>query len=197
MVRVRFNLPERARNILLAPRREWPVIEREFTEPAFLFARYVAVLALIPALAGFIGSSLVGVKVSAGTFREPLVSGFASAAIGYLLSFVIVYVTALVIDSLAPRFDGRRNFMQALKLSAYAHTPVWLAGIFLVVPGLRFLTVLSFYGGYLLWTGLPVLMGVPRSRALLLAAAIVIVTVIATVSLAIVTHFVFSMSRGI
>jgi hypothetical protein len=130
MVRVKFNLFERIKDILLTPRSEWPVIEREFTEPAFLFVRYVALLALIPALAGFIGQSLVGVEVSVGTFREPLLTGLTNAAISYLLSFLIVYVVAIAIDLLAQSFGGERNFMHALKLSVYAHTPVWLAGIF-------------------------------------------------------------------
>lgn len=195
MVRVRLNLPERVKNILMTPRGEWAAIAREFTEPAFLFVRYVAILALIPALAGFVGQSLVGVKVSVGTFREPVLSGLAQAAIGYLLSFVIVYVVAMAIDLLAAPFGGRRNFMNALKLSVYAHTPVWLAGIFLLMPGLRFLTILSLYGGYLLWTGLPVLLDVPRARVPAFVAAILVIAFALTLLLALATSFVFSL-RG-
>ena len=39
---------------------------------------------------------------------------------------------------------------RAFKLAVYSYTPVWLAGIFLLLPGLRFLIVPSFYGVYLL-----------------------------------------------
>jgi hypothetical protein len=196
MVRVKYNLFERVRNILLTPRTEWQLIEREFTEPAFLFVRYVAVLALIPALAGFIGQSLVGVKVTVGTFREPIASGVADAAISYLLSFVIVYIVAIAIDLLAGSFGGERNFMQALKLSVYAHTPVWLAGVFLVMPGLRFLSIVSLYSAYLVWTGLPVLMRAPRRGAGLYAATVMIFAVTTTILLAATKSFVFSASRG-
>jgi len=197
MVRVKLNLFERIRNILLTPRTEWPVIEREFTEPAFLFVRYVAVLALIPALAGFIGQSLVGVKVSVGTFREPLASGLANAAFSYLLSFVIVYVVAMVVDLLAQSFGGQRNFMHALKLSVYAHTPVWLAGIFLVMPGLRFLTVLGLYSYYLLWTGAKPLMDVPRNRTPLFALATMVLAFVIIVVLALIKDFVFALPRNL
>jgi hypothetical protein len=195
MVRVNFNLLERIKNILLTPRTEWPIIEREFTEPAFLFVRYVAVLALIPALAGFIGQSLVGVTVSVGTFREPIASGLTNAAISYLLSFVVVYVVAMIIDMLAQSFGGRRNFMHALKLSVYAHTPVWLAGIFLVMPGLRFLTVLGLYSAYLVSTGAQPLMDVPRRAAPFFALAIVAVAFLAIIVLALVKEFVFTLPR--
>lgn len=197
MVRVKLNILQRIRNILFTPRTEWPVIEREFTEPAFLFVRYVAILAAIPALAGFIGTSLVGVKVSIGTFREPLATGLSNAVISYLLTFVIVYVMALVIDMLAPIFGGQRNFMNALKLSVYAHTPVWLAGIFLVVPGLRFLTILSLYSGYLLWTGLPVLMDAPRRRAPVYTVTILVIAFVVIVLLALIKDFVFSLPRAL
>lgn len=197
MVRVKFNLLERVKNILLTPRTEWPVIEREFTEPAFLFARYVAVLALIPALAGFVGQSLVGVKVSVGTFREPIASGLADAAITYLLSFVVVYVVAMAIDLLARSFGGERNFMHALKLSVYGHTPVWLSGIFLIMPGLRFLSILSLYAAYLVWTGLPVLMRAPRQGAPLYALTVMIFATAATILLAAIKSFVFAASRNI
>jgi len=197
MVRVKFNLLERVKNVLLTPHREWLVIEREFTEPAFLFVRYVAILALIPALAGFIGQSLVGVKVSVGTFREPVAAGVADAAISYLLSFVIVYVVAMAIDLLARSFGGQRNFMQALKVAVYAHTPVWLAGIFLIVPGLRFLAILSLYSGYLVWTGLPPLMRAPRQGVPLYTLTVMIFAVTATILLAAIKSFVFSASRGL
>lgn len=197
MVRVKFNLFERVKNILLAPRKEWPVIEREFTEPAFLFVRYVAILALIPALAGFIGQSLVGVKVSVGTFREPVVSGLANAAISYLLSFVIVYLVAMAIDLVAQSFSGRRNFMHALKLSVYAHTPVWLAGIFLLMPGLRFLTVLGLYSFYLLGTGATPLLDVPRNRAPFFGLAIIVLAFVLVVVLALIKDFVFALPRNL
>jgi hypothetical protein len=101
----------------------------------------------------------------------------------------------MAIDLLAAPFGGRRNFMNALKLSVYAYTPVWLAGIFLLMPGLRFLTILSLYAGYLLWTGLPVLLDVPRARVPAFVAAILVIAVALTLLLALATSFVFSL-RG-
>ena len=81
---------------------------------------------------------------------------------------------ALIIDALAPSFQAQKNFPNALKLSVYSHTPFWLAGIFLLIPGLSFLTLLGFYGLYLLWLGLPPLMRAPSDRALVYAAAVVL-----------------------
>jgi Yip1 domain len=165
------QLIERVKAILLTPQTEWPVIAREPGDTAALFTRYVAILALIPALAGFIGTSLIGRYV-------PFFSGLMSAIVGYVMAFVVTFVVALIVDALAPTFGAQKNFPNALKLTVYSYTPAWLAGIFLLIPGLSFLAILGLYGLYLLWLGLPPLMLAPRDKALPYAATVVVCAVI-------------------
>jgi hypothetical protein len=170
-----MNLVERVKAILLTPRTEWPVIATEPGDAAYLFKNYVAILAAIPAIAGFIGGSLIGYSVpGVGTIRVTLFSGLLSAVIGYLLAFVVTYVVALIADALAPRFGGEQNFASALKLTVYSYTPGWLAGIFALIPSLAFLGVLGLYALYLFWVGAPVLMRVPPERATGYTATVVI-----------------------
>ena len=164
----------RIRNIVANPRSEWPLIATEPGDPMRLFVGYVAVLAAIPAIAGFIGTSVVGVPVSAGRLHDPALLGLMRAFMSYLFSFVIVYLTALVIDVMAPLFQTGRNFTNALKLAVYSFTPIWLIGIVLMVPGLRFLSILGLYAIRLVWTGLPPLMGTPRPKILPYALSIVV-----------------------
>ena len=191
-----MNLLLRIRNLLLRPAEEWLVIDRESGDPVFLFTRYVAILALIPAVASVIGGSLIGVTVSAGTFRVPLVIGLLNAAISYLFTFVIVYAVALVIDALAPTFGTERHMPSAMKLSAYSFTPAWLAGVFLLLPGLRFLTVLGLYAIYLLWTGVGPLMRAPRDKTLYYAIAVVVAALAITVALAAVQGVIADLPRA-
>jgi hypothetical protein len=176
----------RVRNIVAVPRSEWPLIATEPGDPMRLFVGYVAVLAAIPAIAGFIGSSLVGVSVSAGRMHDPLAFGLLRAVISYLFSFVIVYLTALAIDVMAPLFGTQRNFTNALKLAVYSFTPVWLIGIVLMVPGLRFLSILGLYAIRLVWTGLPPLLGVPRPKVLPYAMAIVAAAIVITLAMSLI-----------
>jgi hypothetical protein len=174
-----MDIIERAKAILLTPKTEWLVIEREPGDPAYLFANYVAILAAIPAVCGFIGGSIVGISVPiVGTVRVGIVSGIASALIQYLLAFVMVYVMALIIDALAPTFKGQKNQANALKLAVYSMTPVWLAGVFSLIPGLRLLAILGLYGLYLLWLGLPPLMKAPQEKSTGYAAAVVVCAII-------------------
>jgi hypothetical protein len=154
-----MELLNRVKAILLTPHTEWPVIAREKSDVSALFMRYVAILALIPALAHFIGTTLVG-------WYAPIWSSLAGALVTYLSGFAIVYVLALIIDALAPRFGAQKDFAGALKLAVHSYTPVWIAGIFWLLPGLSFLVILGLHGVYLLWAGLPILMRVPAGKAL-------------------------------
>ncbi len=176
----------RIRNIVADPRGEWPLIATEPVHPMRLFVGYVALLAAIPAIAGFIGSSLIGVSVSIGRLHDPLELGVLRAVISYLFSFVIVYLTALAIDVMAPLFQTQRNFTSALKLAVYSFTPVWLIGIVLAVPGLRFLSILGLYALRLIWTGLPPLMGTPRPKILPYALSIVVAAFGITLALSVI-----------
>src|SRR5215510_3878156 len=97
------QLFQRVKAIILRPQTEWPVIAREPAEPASLLTGYVAILALIPALAGFIGTSLIGRYF-------PIMSGLIYWIVIYLLTFVIVFVVALIVDALAPTFSAQKNF---------------------------------------------------------------------------------------
>jgi hypothetical protein len=165
----------RAKAMLVDPAAEWIAIERESGDPAFLLSRYVAVLALVPALAGFIGTSLIGVVVpGAGLMRAPLFDGVFGAIFGYVLTVATMLVLGFVINLMAPLFGGQKGFDNAFKLVVYSYTPVWLAGIFLVLPGLRFLVLTGFYGAYVLWTGLPRLMKSPPQKSLIYVAVSVV-----------------------
>jgi Yip1-like protein len=169
-----MNPARRAKAILLDPSAEWSAIEQETGDPAYVLSRYVTVLALVPGLFSFIGACLVGVIApNAGTVRAPIFNGLFGAIFGYVLTCVTVLLLAMIINLTAPLFGGRRDFDNSFKLAAYSFTPVWLAGVFLMLPGLHFLTLTGFYGAYILWLGLPRLAKSPAQKSLNFAALIV------------------------
>ena len=167
-----MRLVKRIGAILLAPETEWSIIAGE--QASALLLPYIAVLSLVPALARAIGASFVG-------SYAPLLPSLAGALIIYLSGFVIVHVLAFLVDALAPRFAGRKDFSRALALTVYAATPVWLAGIFLIVPGLSFLAIFGLYALYLVRSGVPVLMRAPPDRALAYTVAIAVGALVAIV----------------
>jgi hypothetical protein len=168
-----MNLAERTKRIVLTPATEWRVIAREHDSPAILLQTYVACLAGIPAVADFIGMTVIGVSLpNSAVARVDFLSGFLAALFSYGTSFVITSLQAAVIYALAPTFGARRDVPSAFKLAAYSYTPAWLAGIFLIVPGLHFLTVLGLYGLFVLFKGMPLLILAPPEKALPFAAIV-------------------------
>lgn len=162
-----MNLVERAKNILLQPKPEWPVIAAETTAIADLYEDYIVPLAAIPAVAAFVGLTMFGITLpETGLTRIPVGAALSYAVANFLLTLGAVYLMALIINALAPTFGGEKNLPQALKLVAFASTASWLAGIFAIIPLLSILSVLGLYSLYLLYLGLPVMMKSPAEKAL-------------------------------
>ena len=174
-----MDLVGRAKAILMNPRQEWPVIEKETTTAAELYTGYIVPLAAIGPVARAIGLSVFGVNLGIlGSWRVSPANAVGGAVVSYVLALVGVWVLAWLIDALAPKFGGQSNSVQALKVAAYSCTAVWLAGVFALFPPLSILVILGLYSLYLLYLGLPVLMKSPPGKAMGYTVVVVIVTVV-------------------
>ena len=179
---------QRVKDILLKPKDTWPAIAQEGGDTASMYRGYLVYLAAIPAVAGFIGMSLVGAGAFGFSVRVPVLAGLAQMVVGYVLSLVAVFVLALIADALAPTFGGSRSRINALKLVAYGSTAGFLGGIFSLLPGLAVLGILAgLYSIYLLYTGLPVLMKCPPEKAAAYTAVLVICGLVALIVLTVVS----------
>jgi hypothetical protein len=170
------RLIERIKNLILAPKLEWQVIAPEPTTVAQLYTGYIMPLAAFAAVMSFLHVSLVGVSVPlAGMVREPVAAGLKSAICSFGFGLLGTFLVALFIDALASTFAGSRDRRQALKVTAYSFTPAWLSSILALSPVLPALLqwVALFYGIYVLYLGLPVLMRSPPERALGYTATVV------------------------
>jgi hypothetical protein len=177
-----MNLVDRVKRILLSPKTEWAAIDAEPATLAELYTRYIMPLAAIGPLAQLIGYSVFGISVPfIGTYRVPIGTAITQALVTYILTLAGTYVLALIIDALAPTFNGQRSQIQSLKLAAYSLTASWVAGIFSLIPGLRILTLLGIYSLYLLYVGLPVLMKTPREKAASYTAVVILAAIVLSI----------------
>jgi hypothetical protein len=184
MATIHQGLVDRAKNIILTPKTEWPVIDTEPTTIGDIYKNYVLPLAAIPAIAHLIGSLLFGYGTVLGiTVRPSPVTAIGSAITQYVMSLITVFVLALIVDGLAPTFGGVSNRVQAFKIAAYSNTAGWLAGVLTILPTLGPIAALvGLYGLYLLYLGLPVLMRSATEKTM----AYTIVTIVAAIVLFIV-----------
>ncbi|MGE0355979.1 MAG: Yip1 family protein [Burkholderiales bacterium] len=182
-----MNLVERAKKLILTPAAEWDAISAETHTVQGLYTGWIIILAAIPALAGFIGFSIVGVGAFGLSYRVSVASGIAHAIATYVLSLGSVYVFALVIDALSPNFGGEKNFAQAFKVAAFAPVASWLAGVFHVLPALSILSILGLYSLYLLYVGLPKLMKTPPEKAMPYTVVVIIVVIVISIVIGVLT----------
>jgi hypothetical protein len=169
-----MDVVARARNLLLAPSEEWRIIAGEATSVEAIYRHYVVYLAAIGPVATFIGTSLIGF----GGMRIGFFSGLIFALLSYAASLAVVYIVALLVDKLAPSFDGTSDFLNAFKLVAYSMTAAWLAGVFAVIPLLGILGLIGLYSIYLLFTGVPVMMRTPQDKSLIYTIAIILIGIV-------------------
>jgi hypothetical protein len=167
-----MDIVSRVKNILMAPKIEWPVIAVEPADVTTLYNGYIITLSAIPALAGLIGMMILGVL----PFGEILVVTITN----YIVGLVAIFVFAVIAAKLAPRFGGRDNLVQGLKLLAFSGTAGWVGGVFLVIPMIGGLICLVFevYGIYLLYLGATPTLGIPESRVLSFVLALIVVTIL-------------------
>ncbi len=186
-----MNLQERVTRILKQPKQEWPVIEAETTDTATLYRSYIVPLAAIPAIAGFIGMVVIGVSLPfVGRYRYGLAEALRVEIFQYIGALLGCYVAAFIVSKLAPTFSSRESTIQALKLVAYANTPVWIAGILTIVPMLGVLVIFAaIYAVYVFYLGVPVLMKTPQEK--------VIPYMVVSVLVIIVVWFVIAMILGL
>lgn len=173
-----MNIVDRVKNILLTPKTEWPVIAGEAGNAGQIYTGYVLPLAVIPLVAGVIGSGLLASKLGIG-FMGALVGGL----FGFVITFIIVFLAGLIANALAPSFNGEKNDWQALKWIAYSFTAGWVAGIFNIIPVLG--GVLAFigtlYGIYLMYLGATPVMKVPEEKAVGYTAVVVVILLVISV----------------
>ncbi len=181
-----MNLRTRVVNILTKPGEEWPVIAAEQTSAGTLYTGYIMPLAAIPAVCMFVGLAVLGSIIQLfGALGFGPAYWLASAIVSYVLGLVGVYVAALVVQQLAPSFQSEPNLLQALKLVAYALTPLWVAGVFSLIPPLGILKLLAgLYGIYLCYLGVTPLMKTPQEKVLpyMVVAAVVTIVIYAVVT---------------
>lgn len=188
------SMIDRIKALLLKPKDEWPRIAAEPMTVKGILLGWVAPLAAIGPVAGLIGMLAFGYRLLGFRIATPVDYLVSSAVTSWLMAILAAYVLSLIIDALAPTFDGKKDPIAALKLAAYASTPGYLAGVLLIFAGLAPLVWLAgLYNLYLLYLGLPVLMQAPQEKAV----GYIILTIVAMIVLMLIAGVVVASISGL
>jgi hypothetical protein len=155
-----MNLIERAKNIIISPAKEWDVIAAEQPDTGKIITGYVLPLAGAAALAAFIGYGFISTRYLGGINWGIYYA--VSALVGAIAG---VFISAFVIDALAPSFGSEKNMGRSMQLVAYSYTPAWVGGLLAILPVIGLIGALfGLYGLYLLYIGMPKLKKTPEDK---------------------------------
>jgi len=171
------SLPRRVAGLFTNPKAEWVAIAAERDDVGSIARSYVAILALIPGVCLLIGIGLMG-----GRFLgvAGIMTAIMGAAVSWIVALFSTIASAVVIEKLAPVFKSDGDMTRAMKLVAYATTPVWLAGVFYLLADVSPLALGgALWAIYLLYLGLPIVMKTPQKQVIPFMLTSILVIIIA------------------
>ena len=135
-------------------------------------------MALIPPICAYYSSAHIGWSIGVG---DPIFLTEQSALIiaGAMYFALITGVMALAYLTLwmSRTFGSDPTYTQALELSAYTATPVFMVGLAALFPVVWFVMLVGLagiaYSIYLLYTGVPIIMHIPEERGFIYASSVV------------------------
>lgn len=174
------------------PETTWQKIKSELDQGSCHTTILMIILGLIPPISGYIGTTMVGWQLGAG---DPVKLTNTSAGYISVLYFIAIIVginaVALAIRWMAETYDAQVSYQHSLALSSFTAVPLLLVGIFEIYPVLW----LNFLVGLLalavsvrlLYTGVPIILGVDKDRGFLYSSSILAFGLIALVAMLVVT----------
>ncbi|MEX0635852.1 MAG: Yip1 family protein [Ferruginibacter sp.] len=164
---------ERIKNILLSPKSEWLKIDAETTNPQQLLMSYVLPLAAIGAIGYVIQGLLFPIDAVLNSFLMQAIVSLLATTISY-------YISAYIIDMLAPTFKSEKDLGKSAQLVGYSRTPSFIAALLTFIPVIGSMLGIAgmVYGVYLMYLGLEPLKKTPEDQKVvyLIVAFLVIIT---------------------
>lgn len=173
---------------LVQPRLAFESLASSNTPALKIFFRYSLWLLLLPPLFSWIGANSFGWRLGA---EEPLrfePSTLTIISLGYFLALLFGFVTTTIISRwMALTYGARTSPGLHAALITIVGQPLALASVAHIFPDVFFNVVVmiptTIWSMYLLYTGLPIMLGIPPERGMLMASSLVAWLLVAAVSL--------------
>jgi len=170
------------------PEKEWENIKKENCSVGKCYCSHVLMLAAIPPVSFFIGLSQVGWSVGSGSVEKLTISNAATYSVLLYISILVgIFSMGAMIRWMSKTYDAEQDLPRCIGLAAYTITPLLLVGLMGLYPAL-WLNMLAAlpalaYCVYLLYTGVPIMMGIPKDKGFLFSSAVLAACLIILVAM--------------
>ncbi|MBO6851353.1 MAG: Yip1 family protein [Marinobacter sp.] len=185
------------------PDEEWASIRREHAPPRRLYVAYVLVLAAIAPICAYISTAHFGWTVGNDRLiKMTEISAMQLSVLTYLAMLIGVFALGYAINWMARTYGAAEEQVPSngIALASYSCTPLFLAGFALLYPvpwfnAIVFL-VAACYGAWLMFDGLPIVMGIEKDRAVMYGGALLTVALVILVSTRVGSVLLWNMGFG-
>ena len=166
--------------MLYHPKTEWGSLRKERYSMHHIFLAQISLLAAIPALSLFIGTTQIGWSIAGSEYVKLDIASAVPAAIAfYFAMWVAVGFIAGAVHWMEKTYGGNVSFDECLVLTTFTATPLFLSGLAGLYPVLWFNVAVGLvalcYCVYLLYVGVPIIMQIPEERAFMFSTSILTV----------------------
>ena len=167
---------QHAFGLMLKPRSEWEKIAPRAEKPMNIV--YSLLLALLPCIAWYYGTTQVGWRVGDGEIILMTTDSASKIIVLFYLAMICsVSIIGYFIHWMSATYGASSTLVKGISVAGYCATPLYFAGLLGFQPhfmadlliGLAAMAMSL----YLLYTGIPIVMNVPKERGFLFASAIV------------------------
>jgi hypothetical protein len=176
----------KAIGMLFQPGKTWQQVAELSDAQLKPFIFYPAILAILPAVAWYYGTTHVGWSISG---KEPVKftadSAKMIAVLFYLAQLLAIWGVGYFVHWMAETYGANSSPTKGLAIAGLCSTPILLCGVMGFYP----MFWLDFFIGmiavshsvYLLYLGIPIVMRIPEERGFLFASAVVAVGLVLAV----------------
>lgn len=174
--------------LLTNPDKTWRIIKSNDRTLKPLYLAHVLVLAAIPAISAYIGTTQVGWTI--GTIeavRLTQASALQMTVLTWLAMLTGVAIMGAFIHWMSRTYDSSPTLSECVTFAAYTATPLFLAGLAALYPNLWLAmfagTAAICYTTYLLYQGIPIFMNIPEEEGFLFASSVLAVGLVVLVGM--------------
>ena len=174
--------------IMFSPTATWEAIRDQEDSVLMTYLKFVLPISLLPAVAWYFGSAVIGWELGDRTIRLTSTSAMQIMALFYLAMLIGTGMLGFMVHWMSETYEADTSTPgKGVMIAAYTLTPMYLCGATGFYPMLWLDMLLgcaaAAYAVYLLYIGVPIVMRIPSERGFLFASAMVAVGLVGCATL--------------
>ena len=175
--------------LLVKPNEQWRTVADLPEKSLNTLILYPCIMAILPAVAWYYGTSRVGWTVgdSEDVIKLTVASARQISILFYLAMIACVAVIGYFIHWMADTYGADSTFAKGVVIAGLTATPLFIAGLVGFYPLLWLDLLIGVaavsWAVYLLYLGIPIVMGIPEERGFLFSSAVMAIAMVILICL--------------